>query len=241
MKRNSSSIAFFYLTALFIPFFLQANEIDSHVAVGERLPSAEEIVFSTTTAEEKNINEDSASDGLVKNDNFFAYIFDSYPSAYYPPSIHWLSGISAFGDSIELEDGSTWKVSDYDRYKANNWRSEDPLLITQNHRWFSKYSYRIINKNSGASVETNLYFGPIKNGEYTLYIFSIDRVKNTIKAINGKNEITHWEICSKDWHEFDEWEPNDAIIVGYNSGWDSRYECILINVNMDNFVRAKQF
>lgn len=239
MKINYTSITSLALAALLTPFFLLGSETDAHVAVGERQASTEEMRI--LPVEEESINDESASSERVKNDGFFAYVFDSYPTSYYPASIHWLSGVAAFGDSIELEDGSTWKVSSYDQYKANNWRSEDPLVITQNHRWFSKYNYRVINKSSGASVEANLYFGPIKNGIYTLYVTSIDPIKNTIKAINGKNEITHWEICSKDWYEFSDWDLNDAIIVGYNSGWDSRYECILVNVNMDNFVRAKQF
>ena len=241
MKIHSSSITFLSLAVWLIPFFLFAHEEDSHVVVGERRPSTEEIPFSTITTEGENITDDSTANKQVTNDHCFAYIFDSYPSSYYPASIHWLSGVAAFGDSIELEDGSIWKVSSYDQYKANNWRAEDPLVITQNHRWFSKYQYRIINKSSGASIETNLYFGPIRNGPYTLYVTSIDTIHNTIKAIDGKNEITHWEICSKDWYEFDEWNLNDAMIVGYNSGWSSDYECILINVNMDNCVRAKQF
>src|SRR5690606_27685764 len=129
---------------------------------------------------EENTDDEPNLDAQVKNDHFFAYIFDNYPSTYYPASIHWLSAVSAFGDSIELEDGSTWKVGAYDRYKAHNWRPEDPLVITQNHRWFSKCNYRIININSGASIETNLYFGPIKEGTYTIYITAIDRVKNTV-------------------------------------------------------------
>lgn len=239
MKTTSSYITSLSLAALLAPLFLLAQETGSHVAVGERQPPTEEMRI--LPFEEENISDESSSNERVKNDGFFAYIFDSYPTTYYPASIHWLSAVAAFGDSVELEDGSTWKVSSYDQYKANNWRAEDPLVITQNHRWFSKYNYRIINKTSGAAVEANLYFGPIKNGPHTLYVTSIDSVKNTINAINGKNEITHWEVCAKDWLAFSDWDLNDAIIVGYNSGWDSSYECILLNVNMDNFVRAKQF
>lgn len=216
MKILFRSIQCLFFLTLFSPLFLLAGTKDN-----QRIER------------HKNVS--------LINDRCSAYIFDSYPPVYYPSSIHWLSSISAFGDSVELEDGSVWKVSYYDQYKANHWRSRDPLIVTQNHRWFSKYAYRIINKTTGASIETNLHFGPIKNGELSLYITSIDPIQQNIQLTNGREEISHWEICSKDGEEFARWEPYHSVIVGYNSGWDSHYECILINVTVNNFVRAKQF
>jgi|GEM_PF-867789 len=238
MKSTSTPIKSLVLIALLSPLFLLANE-NEHIMPGEGKLRTKEKASSPPLTEENT--DTSLSNDRQRNESSLAYIFDNYPTSYYPPSIHWISRVSAFGNSLELEDGSTWKVSAYDQYKANNWRIEDPLVITQNHRWFSSYTYRIINKSSGASIEAELYFGPIKHGTYTLYVISIDPSRNIIEAINGKNEVTHWEICPRDWYAFDQWELNDAIIVGHNSGWESSYECILINVNMDNFVRAKQF
>jgi hypothetical protein len=59
--------------------------------------------------------------------------------------------------------------------------------------------------------------------------------------LSGMGEKTHWDISSGDASMLREWAPNDYVIIGYNSGWDSSCECILINVNMNSTVRAKQF
>lgn len=164
-------------------------------------------------------------------------VFDQYPPVFYPSSTHWLVAVSAVGDSIELEDGSVWKISNYDVYKSLNWKSNDPLMITQNHSWFSKYDYRIINQATGAYLETKLFLGPIKNGAYTRYIIDIDVNRNLIKL----SDNTHWELNSWDKYVYTKWLIGDAVILGYNSGWEAEYEAILINVNMNKYVRAKQY
>lgn len=168
------------------------------------------------------------------------YIFDEYPPLYFSASMHCLIGVSALGDSVELEDGSVWKISRYDGYKALNWRSNDPLTITQNHRWFSSYSYRIVNQNNGACLEANLFLGPHEHGQYTLYITGIDRTSGELVVTNGSGESIRWEISSSDFTIFQNWALHDAIIIGQNSGWDYESEALLINVNMNNSARAKQ-
>jgi hypothetical protein len=169
------------------------------------------------------------------------YIFDEYPPIYYPPSIHCLTGVSALGDSVELEDGSVWKISLYDGYKALRWHSDDPIMITQNHQWFSKFNYRIVNQNTGTCLEANLFLGPLEHGQYTLYITSIDRAAGELEITNGWRESIHWEISAGDIAAFQNWVLGDAVIIGQNSGWDSDCEALLINVNLNASVRAKQF
>ncbi len=168
------------------------------------------------------------------------YIFDAYPPLYYPVSMHSLIGVSALGDSVELEDGSVWKISRYDGYKALGWRSNDPLTITQNHRWFSIYAYRIINQNTGACLEANLFLGPLEHGQHTLYITGIDRISGDLVVTNGSGESIRWEISSSDIAAFQNWDLHDAIIIGQNSGWNTDCESLLINFNMNNSARAKQ-
>ena len=168
------------------------------------------------------------------------YIFDEYPPFYFPISTHCLMGVSALGDSIELEDGSVWKICRYDGCKALNWRSNDPLTITQNHRWFSNYNYRIVNENTGACLEANLFLGPLEHGQHTLYITGIDRIAGDLVVTNGSGESFRWEISAGDISTFQNWALHDAVIVGQNSGWDRSCDALLINVNMNNFARAKQ-
>lgn len=172
-----------------------------------------------------------------------AYLFDRYPPIYYSQSHHWLSMVTLLDNNqytLELEDGSTWKVNSYDAPKALNWRSNDPLTVTQNNRWFSKHPYRIINKSNGTSIEATLYLGPIAGGAHSKWIVSIDQSRREITL----NDYTHWEISYLDGSTFRDWALNDYVIIGTNSNtsiWDSGSDALLINVNMNTATRAKQF
>ena len=168
------------------------------------------------------------------------YVFNSYPLRYLPIAAHQLQGVSSLGDSVELEDGSVWKISRYDSPSALTFRSDDILIITQNHRWFSQYNYRIINQQTGIALEANLFLGPQTNNQYTWYVTAIDRIDGDLILTNGFGQPTRWEISWHDESLFQNWAVNDAVIIGQNTGWDSRSESLLINVNMDQSVRARQ-
>lgn len=164
-------------------------------------------------------------------------IFKSYPPVYFSPAVHCLKAISAFGDSLTIEDGSQWVVSANDAPKILNWGSQDLILITQNHRWFSKYKYKIVNQNSGASVEANLNLGPIDDGNHAPCVIAIDTTRGELVLSNN----SRWQISSYDSANFEDWRLNDLIIIGFNSGWDSGCPGLLINVDMNHCVRAQQF
>lgn len=164
--------------------------------------------------------------------------FDPYPPVYYPISTHWLAGVSVLGDSVELEDGSVWQISRYDHREALDWLSSDPLTITQNRRWFSSCEYKIVNQTSGASVEANLLLGPVKDNLHTLYITAIDLHYGVCTLMNRSGHEMHWQVAPSDLVIFQNWCLNDAVIVGQNSGWESSYEGLLINVNMNRSVLA---
>lgn len=165
------------------------------------------------------------------------FIFDRHPTLYCRDNYHYLVSLSSLGDLIDFEDGSGWRVNPYDSYKVFNWFSDDPLVVTQNSRWFSSYAYKVINKRTGSSVEADLFRGPFANGEFTLYIYAIDPVLGEVMLTDS----SRWQISSHDLDIFDTWDLDDAIILGSNSGWDSDCEAILINVNTNNFARAGQF
>lgn len=160
-----------------------------------------------------------------------------YPPFYYPSSAHWLSSLSILGDSLEIEDGSFWKIASTDQYKILYWQTSDPLVVTQNTNWFSYYDYKIINKADGTTVYANLFIGPVIEGEHTHRIIEIDYLREKIIL----EDYSHWRICSADLYLFEKWALEDTVIIGMNSGWySSCCEFILINVNMNNFIRASQ-
>jgi hypothetical protein len=220
------------ILALVIPTFLVADEDVAHIAVGSE-PMSEEAK-AQIDVEKAKLEEEAASLEVA------GFVFDRYPTVYYSSSHHSLVAVTVLDNNkytLEFEDGSVWKINDYDGTKALNWRSNDPLSITQNHRWFSNYTYRIINKSNGSAVEANLYLGPIEGGEHTRYIVAIDYDRKEIVL----SDNTHHRISYLDTSILKDWKLSHAVILGMNSGWDSDCDQILINVNLNNCARSKQF
>lgn len=158
-------------------------------------------------------------------------------SIYFPNFCHRIVVLSVFGDSVGIEDGSIWQVSPFDTDLVHCWCADDVVTITQNRHWFSSYQYRIVNKNNGASIAVNLSLGPIIDGEHSLQITNIDHY-NDLLVLSDRSQ---WKISSRDRYLFSEWTLGDYIILGVNSGWDSSCPFILINSNMNNHLRAKQY
>ncbi|MBI3901188.1 MAG: hypothetical protein HY324_03435 [Chlamydiia bacterium] len=169
------------------------------------------------------------------------FIFDFSPTFYFPASAHRVMEISVLGDSLKLEDGSVWKISKYDAKRVLNWKPSDIVSITQNHSWFSSYKYRLVNQQTGITLEAKLFLGPIERGLNTLYITHLDPHQGYIHLTSGTGEMTRWEIALSDRNAFSKWRLGDAVIVGQNSSWDRSCESFLINVNEDAGICAQQF
>lgn len=229
-------LKFFALLTLIAPTLLLADG-ESHIAIGSR-PMSEEAAAQIEAEKEQQI--DAEEEGTLETAGF---IFDRYPPVYYSNSHHWLVAVTVLDNdkyTLEFEDGSVWKINSYDGVKALNWRANDPLTITQNNRWFSRHDYRIINKSNGTSVEANLFLGPIEQGQYSRFIIGVDHTRREILL----SDNTHWEVSYLDASILKDWALNDYIIIGTNSNtsiWDSGSDVLLINVNMNNSIRAKQF
>lgn len=149
-------------------------------------------------------------------------------------ALHWAISVTPFGDSVQLEDGSIWSVSSWDRYKTLNWLSSDTILVAQSSNYFSIYGYKLINVNTGAEVEVNLTLGPIYNSVYTYYIVGIDYFWNEVMLNDG----TVWKFFWDD-SVMKKWLINDTVIIGINDGAFSGSEPnILINVSMLNYARC---
>ncbi len=219
------------LLLLTAPILLVAQDDGEHEEVASRLEPQEENPTLIVEGEEQSPTEMEMG---------FEYGRGRLPLIYYSPSHHRLAALAITGSNtyqIDLEDGSGWQIHDNDREVVSNWRVNDPLIITQNHRWFSSYKYRILNKSDGTEVETNLKVGPLKGGVHTRYIRSIDYSHREISLTDG----THWEISTYDMYRFNNWQVGDGVILGTNSGWDSKKEALLINFSLNNAVRATQF
>jgi len=217
-----------------------------HIFIGSLLiPMLHFANEATKIPEEENLREkthaivsDRPVEQIEKKEESSAQFFGgSYPSIYYPSGVHYITTIFAFENRVEMEDGAVWTISRYDAPKLMRWLQDHPIIITQNHRWFSKYNYRIVNQVTGESLEANLFQGPFLYGFYTRYIASLD----LYSGYAFLNDGTQWRISPYDAFLFDQFRVNDVIIIGHNSGYDSSCQGLLINVNMNESVRAEQF
>lgn len=230
------SLKAFLLVSLIFPSFFLAE--DQHVPTKTR-PISEEAQAQIEAQKGKKEMADEEDEILETAGN----IFDRYPPIYYSSAHHWLNAVTILDSgeyTLELGDGSVWKISSYDGSKALNWLIQDPLTITQNNRWFSKHDHRIINKANGTSVEATLFLGPIELGQHSRFIIGIDYNRREILL----NDNTQWEVSYLDSSIFKDFALNDYIILGTNSNtsiWDSGSDALLINVNMGTSARGKQF
>jgi hypothetical protein len=160
------------------------------------------------------------------------YFWDS-PNLYYPPASHWISELSALSDTLVMEDGSIWHINSSDRNTLSWWKVSDPIVVTQSG-WFSSYKFKIVNKSTNTSVDASLSLGPLLGGQYTHKIVGIDYGRGEILLANG----SRWNISYNDRTLLNEWLLNDTIIVGINTRWFSSGEFILIDVEMNNHIKA---
>jgi hypothetical protein len=137
-----------------------------------------------------------------------------------------------------MEDGSHWEVSAFDSYVLTHWRREDSLVITPNYNWLCSYDYYITNKsNNNTFVKANLYIGPLAFGPFSHWIVDIDYFGGHVYL---ENQMV-WCVDPQDTPILKSWAINDHIIFGLYDSWFSSYDHILINVNMDDHVRVKQY
>lgn len=167
------------------------------------------------------------------------FFTSAFPTSYFPIGMHSLLSVSAAGTSLDIEDGSRWSIPAYsDRVKIAHWSSQDPLIITQNDQWWPLApTYKIMNHATGEQIRANLQLGPFKNGPYTRYIQTINYQLGEIVL----NDLTKWQISILDMDALIDWYISDAVIVGYNTSWDSNCQGLLINVNKNDSIRAAQF
>ncbi len=228
MKRHLLSLVLLPTALLFA---------DNHASVNVRPLTSEQIERRQQIRVNETFQNDTDSD-ISSLDNTAGYYWNDSPPFYCPPSCHWMCALSALGNSIMIEDGSIWQLGSYDEYSIRYWLIDDPLVITQNRDWLSSYDFRIINRNTGSSVAVNLSQGPVLNDPHSRLVAAIDMNEGIV--ILAPDDL-HWLISPCDRYQLGNWLPGDYVIVGINTGWDSSFANILINVAENSFIRAKQY
>lgn len=146
---------------------------------------------------------------------------------------------------IKTRDGSEWIFDKNDAHVVYNWRRDDHIVVSPKGRWFwgSNYCYVLTNKDRNASVDVNLFLGPVAYGERSTWVIGINHVNGQIFVVDGYGNRSTLEVSHVDMYLFRDWEVNDTLIIGQNDSWLwwlSSYNHILINVNMNHYVRARQ-
>ncbi|NDD58232.1 MAG: hypothetical protein EBZ47_03130 [Chlamydiae bacterium] len=230
----------------------------SNLCMAEQSPSASDhtlVAVRPTTEEDRIKMKQTAEEMLEEESPSFSHTTQNHPLSkashkkprvksspnpfWYThattPKKHWLVQANAEGTLIELEDGSGWKLSQ--NHRVRNWQAGDSISITANHNIFSEYNYYVVNDSTGDYVAADLILGPIANGPHTHWMIGCDRANHHLYLENGSG----WTINSSDDFIFDQWEINDTIIIGKNDSWFSSFDTLLINVNMNNSIRARSY
>ncbi len=163
--------------------------------------------------------------------------------------IHWhkVMGVEIQGTSVEIEDGAQFKVYRGDRAEAMHWQQGDMVVIQPNDKWFSQTKYLLISQARHTAIEADLFQGPYVDSPYMRQIIGCDPQQRVIGTCDGFDVMVRWQIHPSDWHKTAKWQPNETIILGANnkSFFDhffgsTEYEVILINVEQNKHVRARQ-
>lgn len=196
-----------------------------------------------TEAEKKEIQDIEKKESKLAINKQIPEVYNNqYPPLIFNHYIHNLSGISALGDYLVIEDGSEWNIKPGYSDEAFSWKESDPILIVLNDSFMSSflygYKYKMINARTNAAVEVKLHLGPILTNPYTLQIAYLNPV--TYQVILSDNSL--WQCDSSQYYLFNKWLPGDGIIIGTNvKGWfTSPNENILINVNLLDEIRANR-
>ena len=153
----------------------------------------------------------------------------------YAWNCHTLAGFD--NRYLSMEDGSKWEFPSTDVCTLRWWGLGHVLVVSPNYSWFSSFDYYISNQNTGTYVTANLFDGPVAFGPFSHWIVDIDYIGGHIYM---ENQMI-WCANPSDMSIVRNWKKNDHIILGTYSSWFSSYDTVLINVNMDDHIRAIKY
>lgn len=171
--------------------------------------------------------------------------FHATAANYSPYIYHWIDSFPQ-GNIIKVEDGSEWIFNKDQAHIVRDWRSGDAVVVMPKggSLWGTNYAYTVTNKDLGTSVDVNIFLGPIAFGAYSTWLIGIDMNLGQIYLLNGQGERTVWEVAFEDLFLIREhWATNDTLFIGENGSWlwwFSSYNSIIVNVNMNHYVRVRQ-
>ena len=229
----------------------QNVEFDSRPLSAQKKKLMEQSRQEEYQQNEQNIGEETTEVGgliiPIKTHHLISLAsnpFKTTAASYSPQLYHWIDCFIQ-DNIIKIEDGSEWIFDKTEGYIVRSWRAGDTIVISPKGSWLwgSNYNYVLTNKELGTSVNVKPFLGPIAFGPLTSWVVGIDYNLGHIYLLSGQGERTVWEVSNADIDFFKEWAVNDTVIIGENANWlwwFSSYNSIIINVNMNHYVRARQ-
>ncbi len=144
------------------------------------------------------------------------------------------------GDVIALGDGSSWRIDPEYLDEARTWQPGDALVLSPNYNsalYPSAYAYWFKNLRTNNYAAVNLKQEPREMGSFSHRVCHVDKENGVIFIENRVG----FEVDRRDRWLSEEWDLNDHIIVGVSNVWFGSFEYILLNANLNHYVRAKLY
>jgi hypothetical protein len=155
-----------------------------------------------------------------------------------------LTGKDPSGYTLELDDGSVWRVLDSSLSKAKDYYREGDLIVIYPvlFPFFSGSKFFFSNLNSGQNVNVDLSLGPISGKPGCVEIDEIDFYRGRLLLRDGNNNRLIWQINTDYLSNLRQWKPGQCVILGSNRRHSnylgSVFEYMLINVERLDCIQA---
>jgi hypothetical protein len=207
--------------------------------------AASAIFGSHLTALQPEINHSTAPEILA------CYYPSEYNNVYYPARFHKIFSFEAFGNEVELNNGSVWKIRSSDAYIVREtWKTSDYLTISPSYApKLTGHSFYLTNQRNKTYVYATLQLGPVlrgyEDGKYTTEIIYIDPVHGDVTLEDGFGITYTFQVPDHLRFGLKQWKIGQNVIIGSNDNWLVNFwdsaDCILINVERNKYIKAKQY
>lgn len=165
---------------------------------------------------------------------------DAFYDTYLPARVHMVSKVAINGTSVEIEDGSQWKVARGYEDRVIRWASDDVLDLYFNEDWiFPASKFYLYNRNTGEYAPVDLQLGPYVQSPYTQELSAMNLAAGLVETCDSER-ATSWRISPSDRKVIADWQASDAIIVGSYYNFFSSNDSFLINVETNEVILAKE-
>jgi hypothetical protein len=124
------------------------------------------------------------------------------------------------GSIIDLLDGSTWKIADYETYKTRKWQRGDVMVVEKSARFVTYPPYRLKNMTRRQFADASMIQPSAPTGQRSETEQSYYEGATRVTEVQNKGEFvfladgTSWQICPVDQVRSRKWKVGDRIRLG---------------------------